>query len=51
MNDINLFFKNKKGNIQYNSTCMQCKYKCKQSFRSSIVSCRLTQENKKKGKK
>ena len=31
------FFLNKKGNIQYNDTCLSCKKNCKQSFRVHVI--------------
>lgn len=33
------FFKNAKGQIQFNNTCCRCRNRCKQSFRSTIVCC------------
>jgi hypothetical protein len=48
MNDKNLYFKNKNGEIVYNELCVKCPYNCKQSFRSIIVSCNFTKKNKKR---
>ena len=48
MNDMNIFYKNKKGEICYNDKCIECSHNCKQSYRATIVSCPLTQKNKKR---
>lgn len=50
MNDINIFYKNNNGEISYNSECSSCSYKCKQSFRATIVTCKKIKENKKRRK-
>ena len=51
MNDKNLYYKNNNGEIQYNPQCVECPYECKQSFRSTIVVCKATNEQKKKVKR
>lgn len=48
MNDKNIYFKNKTGDIIYNELCIKCPNSCKQSFRTTIVSCALTKKNKKR---
>lgn len=50
MNDKHLYYKNKYGEIQYNSSCESCPYDCKQSFRSTIVDCKMFKELRKKKK-
>lgn len=47
MNDKNLYFKDAKGEIIYNKLCIDCPYSCKQSFRSTIITCKLLKEHKK----
>ena len=52
MNDKNLYYKeNRDGEIEYNELCKNCPYKCKQSYRATIVTSKNTKENQKKGKK
>ena len=51
MNISNTFYKNDNDEMQYNETCSKCKYKCKQSFRTEIMTCKHLKELKKKGKK
>lgn len=41
-----IYFRNKENKIQFNKLCETCPYKCKQSFRTQIVSCRRTKEKK-----
>ena len=50
MNDKNLYYKDKKGKIIYNKLCVDCPYSCKQSFRSMIITCKLTKEQRKNRK-
>lgn len=38
------FFSDESGEVQYNDKCMQCKKKCKQSYRASIKYCPRFQE-------
>ena len=52
MNDKNLYYKESRdSDLEYNELCKNCRYKCKQSFRTTIVTCKYTKENQKKGKK
>lgn len=51
MIDKNIYYKTDKGEIKYNEICEKCKYKCKQSFRSQIISCRHLKELSKNKKK
>ncbi|MFR3182156.1 MAG: hypothetical protein ACLTPN_00820 [Clostridia bacterium] len=46
--DKNIYFKKDNGEIEYNPLCSECPYNCKQSFRSTIVTCKYTKEQKKK---
>lgn len=48
----NVFYQNDKRELQYNKECENCPYKCKQSFRATIIQCKKTLEekNRKKGK-
>ena len=38
MNDMTIFYTNKKGGICYNDKCIECYNNCKQSYRAIIVS-------------
>ena len=51
MNLKNIFYTNDNEEIEYNETCQECPYNCKQSFRSRIMSCKFLKEKSKKGKK
>lgn len=52
MNLKNTFYQDKEGNDKFNEQCINCPYLCKQSYRVSIMSCKLLKENKNKnGKK
>lgn len=51
MNLKNIFYTNDNEEIEYNKTCQECPYNCKQSFRSKIMSCKFLKEKSKKGKK
>lgn len=48
MNDINIFFKNNKGEVCYNEKCEECSKKCKQSYRAQIIFCPTINQNNKK---
>lgn len=48
MNDMNIFFKNKDGQICYNEKCQNCNFSCKQSYRAVIVNCPKTKKEKKR---
>lgn len=51
MNLENTYYKDSEGETKYNSYCVNCLYKCKQSFRTEIMTCKHIKELKKKGKK
>jgi len=34
------FYRNEKGEIEYNKLCIGCIHECKQSFRSEIIACK-----------
>lgn len=51
MYDKEVFFRDDKDEIKYNPSCVECPYKCKQSFRSQIWSCQYTREQKLKKRK
>lgn len=46
MNDKQIFYKDKKGQIKYNELCVECPYECKQSFHSEIITCKYKKELK-----
>lgn len=48
MNDPYSYYKDDNGNIKYNELCEQCENKCKQSFRSKIMTCSKLKEKRKK---
>lgn len=47
MNDPYIYYKDNNENIKYNELCTQCKYNCKQSFRSKIITCPKLKEKRK----
>lgn len=40
------FFRNRAGRVQFNSVCRSCRNRCKQSFRTEILSCRRYESRK-----
>lgn len=46
MREMKMFLDDK-GKIQYNTKCKECFWKCKQSFRATIVACPKYRDRKK----
>lgn len=51
MNLKNLYYMNDDEEIEFNEMCQKCPYNCKQSFRSTIMTCKYLKDLKKKGNK
>lgn len=48
MNKKNEYYQDEEGNDKFNDTCINCPYKCKQSFRTRLITCKYLKEKKKK---